>query len=245
MTVEKRSVSGLDRRQFLKELGSAAAIAMFAVSGISETTLAGESCVIIGCGTCANAWCPNGPVELCSDAPGWVLCCRDCSTGAINCSTFFPGCGGGGGCFVAGTLIATVNGPVSIEEIKIDSEIYSMDWQRFSSGERQIYQVDSGKLSTQSVTAIHEFYEPDIYILIFNKEEIHCTPGHRFFTNLHQWTPAKDLKEGDNILDMNGDTHELIGVKRERQPQTVFNFDVEPTQNFFVGESALQVSTQK
>jgi YD repeat-containing protein len=140
------------------------------------------------------------------------------------------GLGGAGGCFVRGTLVATERGLLPIEQIQVADDIYAFD---LSLRERTV----------QKVVKIFEAPREVVLVLDFGAEEIRCTPAHRFYTG--QWVPARELSLGDLVLSLDGQWKELKGIRREIQPQSVFNLKVEEMHNYFVGQSGLLVHNDK
>jgi len=133
----------------------------------------------------------------------------------------------GGGCFVQGTLVATAKGPKPIQEIHIGDGIYA-------------FNPSTKNIAVQKVVEIFKARGEEIFLLDFGTEEIRCTPLHRFYTE--RWVYAKDLSRGDRVLSLDGQWKELKAIKREINPQPVFNLHLDEVHNYFVGQAGLLVS---
>lgn len=102
-----------------------------------------------------------------------------------------PSSGGGGSCFVAGTLVTTLTGFSPIEQIKQGDVVLSYN--------ELFHQLE---YSTVIQTMIHDVIEP-IYTLHIKNEQLRVTGIHRFlvsrniFHSVPQWIPAADLQIGD------------------------------------------------
>jgi hypothetical protein len=115
-----------------------------------------------GCGECitGSGTCFDGPDWPCSYA--WIA--------------------DGGGCFVAGTPVATPQGERAIEELNVGDEVLTWDLTR-----RELVR-----------TAVTEFQRHEggdareVLELTGEYGTVRVTPEHRFFDGL-QWTPAAEL----------------------------------------------------
>jgi hypothetical protein len=147
-----------------------------------------------GCSPCDPPfWCDHGGfkrVWYCVDTNNVTWGCGECISDTGTCwgtsgTQFYCSYGwiaDGGGCFVAGTPVATPEGEKPIEELKAGEEVLAWDLTR-------------GELVTTTVTELqcHEG-EDAREVLEFNGEHgtVRVTPEHRFFDGL-EWTPAAQL----------------------------------------------------
>lgn len=124
------------------------------------------------------------------------------------------------GCFVKGTLVATAQGLKPIEQVQAGDAIYAFD-----------LRVQDRVL--RKVLKTSEVQEEEILVLNLGTETIRCTPRHRFYTG--QWVPAEELNYGDRVLSVESSWKELKEIRREVQPQSVFNLHVDGAHNYFAG----------
>lgn len=86
------------------------------------------------------------------------------------------------------------------------------------------------------VTATFSHLDPVLTELIINGEWIETTPEHPFYVEGKGWTPAGDLKFGDQIRQADG-TFESVWLKWDIQKyQEMYNLTVDEAHTFFVGE---------
>ena len=125
-------------------------------------------------------------------------------------------------CFVAGTLVLTIDGNKPIEEIQAGDLVYSTDPE---TGESEYKEV---------IRAFRK--ESDVIIHIFvNGEEIETTPNHPFWVE-EQWVLAKDLREGDVLTLADGTIDVISNTYAEllEQPVIVYNFEVQDFHTYYV-----------
>ena len=65
-----------------------------------------------------------------------------------------------------------------------------------------------------------------------------ATGSHPFFVVGRGWTKAKDLAQGDRLVEAGGGAARVTGVARERlaEPVATFNLEVSEAHNYFVGD---------
>jgi hypothetical protein len=128
-----------------------------------------------------------------------------------------PGTGGlKYSCFVAGTKIETDMGTTFIEEIREGDNVKSFD-----------FETNSVVTSKVKKTFIH--YNKN-YIII--NGIIKTTIEHRFYSN-NEWVHAGNLSIGDKILQIDGSKLIVETIESNDELETVYNFHVERTQNYF------------
>lgn len=137
---------------------------------------------------------------------------------------------GGGGCFVKGTVVATPQGLIPIDQMKVSGEVYALD-------------LTTNKLVGQKVMRVIKAQGQEILVLDFGDEKIRCTPLHRFYTG--QWIPAHKLQLMSNVLSRDGQWKALRGIGREIQSQPVYNLTVAGIHNYLVGQAGLLVHNVK
>jgi Pretoxin HINT domain len=139
---------------------------------------------------------------------------------------------GGGGCFVAGTTVATNEGLLPIEQVVAGgggNHVWSFDFARDCTALRK------------TVEMFRHEAQPTLR-LGFDDGVVTCTPRHRFYTGC--WTPAGSLRSGDRVQSFDGSWKQVSTVI-PGTPQTVFNFHVEHNHNYFVSPMKLLVHNKK
>ena len=134
--------------------------------------------------------------------------------------------GGRGGCFIAGTLITTINGYKNIEDIQIGDIVLSYNEQK-----------QKNEYSTVLDTMIHIVYD-NIYTLYINNEQLNVTGIHRFLikrNNQQQWIQASELKANDLVLFADGSWHIIEKIDIKVELKAVYNFEVDCNHNYYVG----------
>lgn len=134
---------------------------------------------------------------------------------------------GTGACFTAGTAIATAGGTKAIENIKAGDMVLSYNEKTKTTEYKKVLQTFTKK-SQKTVN------------IITSKDDIITTPEHPFYVD-GQWLKAKYIKAGDILQDENGEKVVVKDVRHEQQknPLTVYNFEVEGNHNYYVGTGIL------
>ena len=114
-------------------------------------------------------------------------------------------------CFPAGTEITLADGDVkNIEDIQPGEEVISFDTAKkeFVTGRVSIVQksIQEGLVTLTTETG----------------EEVTSTLGHKMWT-ADGWRDAKDIKEGDYLLNSKGDKTKIVSVKTEEGENTVYH----------------------
>ena len=138
--------------------------------------------------------------------------------------------GGGGGCFVAGTLISTIDGFKSIENIQPGDIVLSYNEQNKQNEYSEVLQ-----------TMIHYLWT-DIYTININNEKIRATGIHRFYikrAGVAQWIPASELQEKDLMYLASGEWKQIDKIKHKKIFRKVYNFEVNGNHNYYVTESKI------
>jgi len=138
---------------------------------------------------------------------------------------------GGRACFTGETLVSTENGLKMIQDIEIGDKVYSKN----SENQIELKLVD--KLVTHETNQI---YKIDI-----DKEIINSTWSHPFFVK-DKYIIAKDLKIGDELINMAGETTVIKNIEiTEVEPTTVYEIRVVNNNNYFVGDSQILVANEE
>lgn len=135
-----------------------------------------------------------------------------------------------GVCFVAGTQVCAENGLVPIEEIRAGDLVWS--WNDAT---------DTAELKPVVDTYVNPCHE--LTHLTVCGETITCTPQHRFYVPQKGWTRAGELCVGDELVLLNGEIVNVEGIRYEQfeTPVTVYNFQVQDTHSYYVGEAGIRV----
>ena len=133
-------------------------------------------------------------------------------------------------CFVAGTLISTKTGKVSIEEIKTGDQVWAWDEISETVSLKEVKQV----FINETTELVH---------LYVNGEEIVSTPTHPFYSPQKGWTDAVHLRAGDILVLLNGEYVVLEKVQHEllEEPISVYNFEVDDFHTYFAGTNCVLV----
>ena len=132
-------------------------------------------------------------------------------------------------CFIAGTLIATEKGKKRIEELKYGEKVYSYD---------EFYK----EKALRRIRDVHE-HITDTFVRIKTKtEEILTTLEHPFYVK-GRYILAGFLSAG---MSLTGFAEEQIEIQeteiiRYEIPKKVYNFSIEGTENYYVGEQGVLV----
>jgi hypothetical protein len=132
-------------------------------------------------------------------------------------------------CFIAGTLVSTRLGRKRIEKIEKGDEVYS-------------YDELTGQKVLRKVRDVHE-HITDTFVRIKTKtEEILTTPEHPFYVK-GRYILASFLSAGMSLTGFAGEQIEIqeTEVIRYEIPQKVYNFSIEGTENYYVGEQGVLV----
>ncbi|MCG8407911.1 MAG: hypothetical protein MI923_22145 [Phycisphaerales bacterium] len=134
-----------------------------------------------------------------------------------------------GGCFPAGVVVHTANGPVPIEEIAIGATLLETD--------------DSVEFETSRVTAVHRAQSKTLLFIDAGGDTIRCTPEHPFLIVGRGWTRAGDLGLNDLLLTFDGSvvTIDSICTDYLLTPVVVYNITVNGSNTFCIGQSGVVV----
>ena len=146
-----------------------------------------------------------------------------------------------GYCFVAGTLVLTTVGLISIENIQPGDVVYAKE----AVGVEQSVDV-SQDAETAPVLEVFSHEVDETYIVTIDGEDIETTANHPFYDEDGEQVEAKDLEEGDELTTEDGSTATVDSVEcvHHDEPVTVYNFCVMEDHTYFVGEHGVLVHNQ-
>lgn len=133
-------------------------------------------------------------------------------------------------CFIAGTLVATETGYVTIENIKVGDLVWAHD-------------PETGETALKPVVQTFRNETAEWIHVTVNGETLTCTPEHPFYVPKKGWTSAVDLRAGDILVMLNGGYVVVEQVQHEllESPETTYNFEVEGFHTYYVGENDIFV----
>lgn len=123
--------------------------------------------------------------------------------------------------FAAGTPVWTYEGNKPIESLIAGALVHSRDKRSYFDGPNRIQ-------------ATYNRTTPEYYILITERDVFRVSAEHPLWVQGRGWTPVKDIQLGWPVATENGDTL-ILAKDLERHPLQVFNFGVESTSSYFVG----------
>ena len=153
-----------------------------------------------------------------------------------------------GQCFIAGTLVLTVAGLKSIEEIEVGDEVLA-------------YDEESGEQAYKPVVRLFHNETKAWYHVKVNGEEIICTGGHPFYvlnaeedrnivnfegvkaSGVGKWICARELKVSDQVLLSDGSCAiiEEIEIETLSTLETTYNFEVADFHTYYVSDNKVLV----
>ncbi len=134
-------------------------------------------------------------------------------------------------CFVAGTLVATVNGLVAIETIKAGDYVLSTEPNTMQTGYKPVLETYIRKVES----LVH---------LTINREKIITTFDHPFYVREKGFVIASELWIGAKLVNNNDDIFLVEEIYREilkNETRNVYNFQVEELHTYHVGNNMILV----
>ncbi len=157
-----------------------------------------------------------------------------------------------GGCFVAGTLVATEIGLRPIEDIRSGERLYA-------------YDREAGKwILADVIEPLAHSYSGDLVTVVIGSDRIEATGNHPFWvvsgdhladrpvagdvpaneqvaTAEGRWVEARNLQTGDILLRNNGNCVQINYVVTTQRNVTVYNLEVAAFHNYSVGSTGVLV----
>jgi RHS repeat-associated protein len=130
--------------------------------------------------------------------------------------------------FVAGTLVHTDTGLISIENIKIGQRVLT-------------FNTDEGLTEYKEVVHLIEGYnEYELVVAeLFNGDAIKATSNHPFYAD-NEWIEAKDLTVEMMLNSYDGEVA-INSTSIDKEHQHVYNLTVKDNHNYYVGKNGVLV----
>lgn len=125
--------------------------------------------------------------------------------------------------FVAGTLVKTPHGYISIEQLKKGDQVIALS--------------ADGTLADNTVTRIHQEKVNILYEMAIDGEKICAALDHQFFSpSAQEWVDLQALKNFDTCGNQGRECVDIQSIKQisDHLETEVFTITVEPHHNFFV-----------
>lgn len=135
-------------------------------------------------------------------------------------------------CFTAGTKIHTETGLKVIEDIQIGDVVLS-------------WNEETGENSFHKVVKTFQREVSSTKVVLYNDgSSIETTDEHPFYIKNKGWVSASNLVEGDLSVLSNNNYIKIISVTDKENIVTVYNFEVETSHIYFVGEQGILVHNE-
>ena len=133
-------------------------------------------------------------------------------------------------CFTGETLVASENGQIRIDEIKVGDKVWA-------------YDIFTGETELKEVLTVYVHEVDEILHLYTSCGDIDTTTNHPFYVIERGWVAAGDLVEGDEIYLLDGTVAYVTGSELEQLSETikVYNLEVSDFNTYFVGDEAVLV----
>jgi Pretoxin HINT domain/Bacterial toxin 50 len=132
-------------------------------------------------------------------------------------------------CFVAGTIIQTIDGEKAIEDIKIGDWVLSDD------------PNTPGDIEYKQVLQTFNHDTTNLVDIFINGEKITTTDSHPFWVEDVGWVAARDLNAGSHLQTKNESWLSIDKVETHTGLTTVYNFEVAGFHTYFVSDVGLLV----
>lgn len=132
------------------------------------------------------------------------------------------------GCFAAGTTVETDDGPRPIESIEVGDRVLAVE-------------EDGGEWGYYTVTATSVRPSATFALALEDNGEgvsdvLHLTSGHPLYERTRGWTPAGNLRPGDEIFTSRGGWARVGNGTWIETAQLVYNLEVDGAHGYFVGD---------
>ncbi|MBW7476087.1 hypothetical protein K0T92_15180 [Paenibacillus oenotherae] len=131
-------------------------------------------------------------------------------------------------CFTSGTKVLTDKGEKPIEDIEVGDMVLSKD-------------DTTGEVAYKEVLGLFQKQAEEIHYVHIGDEIIEVTGEHPFWLDGKGWTLVKDLKVGDLLVTSDGTKLAIDKIEKEPRQATVYNFEVEDFNSYFVSNLGIWV----
>ena len=133
-------------------------------------------------------------------------------------------------CFVAGTLVLTIDGLRKIEDIEVGDRVLAADTDTMERKYKEVLDTFVRKTN-------------DLIHIFIGEEEIVTTTDHPFWVKGKGFVPAMNLVIGSELINDNGHAICVENILRESSHDgvEVFNFKVEDYHTYYVGKNHILV----
>ncbi|MCY0996426.1 FG-GAP-like repeat-containing protein [Myxococcus sp. MISCRS1] len=135
----------------------------------------------------------------------------------------------GGGCFIAGTPVLTLAGPLPIEDVREGDWVWAWDEKTQVPG---WHQVTRTFVRPMRAVFMVEVISGDAGSL----DVLGVTAEHPFWVSGQGWVEAQALSPGDELETATGNRVLVASLQSVPGRETVYNFEVDGAHTYFVGE---------
>jgi len=135
-------------------------------------------------------------------------------------------------CFPAGTLIATPDGPKTIESLQKGDVVLSWDFE-------QEKRVDKPISAT-----FHRTSEKLVRVALDTGDTIEATESHPFWVVGVGWVRAGELKPDTSLRGLDGLPKRIVAIGSRLGPVAVYNLEIQGPHNYYAGHEPVLVHNQ-
>jgi RHS repeat-associated protein len=126
-------------------------------------------------------------------------------------------------CFPADTEVATADGPKRIDEVKKGDLVWSQS-------------DKTGEIMPNSVKRVFVSIATSLVILHCGTNTLTATPSHPLWVADQGWKSVGEIQLGDRLWSRQGTSITVSGIEHKEGQFTVYNFEVEESHTYFVGQ---------
>lgn len=136
-------------------------------------------------------------------------------------------------CFTGDTLVATEDGYKPIKDIGAGTLVWATD-------------PECGQVALKPVVRSFVNETTELVHVTVGSEELRCTKEHPFYSPLKGWVAAHELREGEILVSLSGESAVVNRVIREtlKKPIPVYNLEIADYHTYHVGSNSVLVHNQ-